>query len=453
MAEQTEIETLRAELRLRERQIEAIRRVSQALFAHSARGDKGIDDMLCRILSSAIEVLEADVGSIQLYDEATDSLVFRCVLDPHAERLQDQSYPATQGIGGAVFQSGQGRITHRALEQDGFNRSIDELTGYHTESLLTVPLRRLDEIRDDGSAPKACLGVMQVLNARHRFNEGDLAVLETLGAQSATAIETVRMSAEARRAELVNVIGDIAHDIKNMLTPMESGALTLHSLVEDALQEIPAKGHAAEMLEENYGWILEGAVESALRVQTRTRELADAIKGELAPPNFEEGNVNQVVHHVLRALRPVAETKDIVLRDACGEEALQACFDHKQLFNALYNLVNNAIPETPAGGEICVETRADEENFWLHVRDTGCGMEPEVRAKLFSDAAISTKPGGTGLGTRIVAGVVARHGGTIEVKSDVGEGTEFILRLPRTQAPKGCDQLQQEIRDRAKLSS
>jgi signal transduction histidine kinase len=417
-------EQLQAELDLRQRQIEAIRRVSQALCENGGTVSGSMDELLSRILSIAVEALGADVGSLQLYDEASDRLVFRCVFDPASERLKGQSYPASQGIGGAVFRSGVGRITQRVQETE-FNRAIDDLTGYHTESLLTAPLLRIDG---------PCIGVMQVLNARRPFDSSDLAVLETIGAQAATAIETARLGQEARRAELVNVIGDIAHDIKNMLTPLHSGALTLQMLIEDALAEHP-DGKATLSLAANYNWILEGSLESAERVQSRTRDIADAVKGELAPPNFALDDANDVVREVLRALRSAAESAGVELIEDLDESLGQTCFDHKQLFNAIYNLVNNALPETPSGGAISVATRRDEaggNTHWqMQVRDTGRGMPPEVREKLFTDAAISTKPGGTGLGTRIVAGVVRRHGGTIEVSSEPGQGTTFLIRLPR----------------------
>jgi two-component system sensor histidine kinase AtoS len=116
-------------------------------------------------------------------------------------------------------------------------------------------------------------------------------------------------------------------------------------------------------------------------------------------------------------------------------------FDRKQLYNALYNLVNNAIPETPSGGQVILRTRAlpqDNENSYepmvlIQVQDMGCGIPEHVRARLFTDQAISTKEGGTGLGTRIVHGIVQRHGGTITVESREGEGSTFSIRLPLRQ--------------------
>jgi signal transduction histidine kinase len=66
----------------------------------------------------------------------------------------------------------------------------------------------------------------------------------------------------------------------------------------------------------------------------------------------------------------------------------------------------------------------------LEVQDTGKGIPENVRRRLFTDEAVSTKPGGTGLGTRIVAGVVRRHNGKISVESEEGKGSLFRIQLP-----------------------
>jgi signal transduction histidine kinase len=66
----------------------------------------------------------------------------------------------------------------------------------------------------------------------------------------------------------------------------------------------------------------------------------------------------------------------------------------------------------------------------IEVADTGRGMPQWVKERLFTDRVVSTKPGGTGLGTRIVKNVVDAHGGTISVESEEGKGTTFYIKLP-----------------------
>ena len=106
--------------------------------------------------------------------------------------------------------------------------------------------------------------------------------------------------------------------------------------------------------------------------------------------------------------------------------------DERRLFNALYNLINNAIPEVAPGGTITVSTKEEPVGVGLlvSIEDTGKGMSPEVRDTLFTAAAKSSKPGGTGLGTKIVKDVVVAHHGRITVESKLGVGTTFHLYLP-----------------------
>ena len=128
----------------------------------------------------------------------------------------------------------------------------------------------------------------------------------------------------------------------------------------------------------------------------------------------------------------MARDKQITLRTDGLESLPEFHADERRLYNAFYNLINNAIPETPPGGSITVRGHLDQDTggIALAVADTGRGMPPEIRDRLFSAKAISTKKGGTGLGTKIVKDVVDAHKGKIWVESEPGVGTTFHLRFP-----------------------
>ena len=116
-----------------------------------------------------------------------------------------------------------------------------------------------------------------------------------------------------------------------------------------------------------------------------------------------------------------------------GLEALPPIMaDENRIYSALYNLIQNALPEVPAGGAITIRGSLDEANnsIVLSIQDTGRGMSPDVRDSLFTSRTISRKPGGTGLGTKIVKDVIDAHRGQIAVESEEGKGTMFLIRLP-----------------------
>ena len=418
----------------RSRQIEAIRRTSDALFTHPS-----VDAMVRATLGIALDVLRADSGTVFLHDPKSDSLVFRYVVGPAADMLMGSSIPATQGgVAWTVFRTHKPDLIGNVALRGDFNSKVDERTGYHTESMMTVPVKRTD-----GNP----IGVMQVLNASVPFTERDLEVLEVLCAQAATGIEHARLVQEARKAEIVHVIGDISHDIKNMLTPILSGVWTLEPMLKKLFEDLDSTRvhcpedatwakeveRAADAIRHDYGWMLENILMSAEQVQARTKEMADAVKGEMSPPFFERADLNETCQAIARPLKVVADKAGVLLGLNLDPDLPPIEFDRKQMYNALYNLVNNAIPETPAGGTVTLTTRAPEpgsDTLTVEVRDTGRGMPEHIRIRLFTDEALSTKPGGTGLGTKIVAGVIRRHNGTIRVESEQEVGTAFTVRLP-----------------------
>jgi signal transduction histidine kinase len=104
----------------------------------------------------------------------------------------------------------------------------------------------------------------------------------------------------------------------------------------------------------------------------------------------------------------------------------------RQITQVLVNLLVNAGQATAPGGRIRLSTRPEGEEVWLEVRDTGCGMPPEVLSRLFQPF-FTTKPMGlgTGLGLAVVHGIVTAHGGRITVESQPGQGSCFTVWLPR----------------------
>jgi signal transduction histidine kinase len=171
--------------------------------------------------------------------------------------------------------------------------------------------------------------------------------------------------------------------------------------------------------------------QSSRRVHDRVKEIADSVKGLTRPPQFAPCRPADIVSNVYQTLRILADERHVVLRTEGLDTLPVIRADEARLFNAIYNLVNNAIPEVPAGGSVTVRGQLDDsgKHVVLSVIDTGRGMSPEVRDSLFSYQAISRKVGGTGLGTKIVKDVVDAHGGTIAVESTEGKGTAFHITL------------------------
>jgi signal transduction histidine kinase len=423
-------------LRRRERELRAIRQLSRALHART-----NLDDLEREALAVTIATLEAEGGTIYLHHPPKQVLVFSYVVGATPEitaHLQNMEMSDKIGIAGQVFHSGVGRISPQVSEDRDHNAAVDVATNFRTESSITVPLIGMDGQR---------LGVLQVLNRKTgRFDEEDLEVLEILGSQAGSAIENARLYDEARRASVINLIGDISHDVKNFLTPVVTGTQTLElmmdSMFEDfdaTLSTVPREYHdalrgAIRSVRGFYKEAVEMTCEGAEDAQERVREIADAIKGVISQPHFEETDFRERVEAVVRVLGLVAERRSVSIDLSGLQDTGPVELDRKGIYNAMYNLINNAIPETPEGGKIMVRSRLidfdGQPGLEIQVADTGRGMPPHVRARMFTDNAISTKVGGTGLGTRIVKNVVDAHHGRISVESEEGQGTTFTIQIP-----------------------
>lgn len=239
---------------------------------------------------------------------------------------------------------------------------------------------------------------------------------------------------EIKVAEVTRWLGDIGHDVKNMLMPVLTGVDLLREEVHEILDRLAAGGEEAqgEASRKVSDELIEMIVNNTRRIQDRVRELADAVKGVTTAPEFKPCRISVCVEAVIVSLRRYAAEKGVVLH-AEGLESLPVIqADERRLFNALYNVIDNAIPEVPAGGSVTVRGQVDvgADMFVISVADTGRGMPPDVRDALFTTQVISRKAGGTGLGTKIVKDVVDAHKGSIGVESELGVGTTIRIRLP-----------------------
>jgi signal transduction histidine kinase len=401
---------------LMRRQLDAVHRISAAMYSVT---DIGRLQQLA--LENAIGVIGADAGSVLVYDNDTNSLVFQHVVGPVASGLIGTRIDLTteSGIASNVFASGTTRISNDVYEESDHARSLDRRTGYESRSLITVPLR---------TRGGPVVGVMQLVNKLEGdFNADDAAVLEVMGSLLALATHNAVLAREAQMAIIARQLGELSHDIGNMLTNVLPYVQTLGAFVDDVRE---GKEGAIEMLCSFYNEVLACVTEGVEQVQALTREVAGAIKGEASPMNFCSGVPAVVARSVIRALSGAAHRHGVNLEIDCPQD-FTAIFDERRVYNAIYNLVNNAIPETPEGGSVTVRLNPPMDGYYkISVVDTGKGMPEDIRVRLFTDAVRSTKAAGTGLGTRIVRRIVEQHGGSISVTSQPDKGTTVTLRLP-----------------------
>ncbi|WP_071460349.1 two-component system histidine kinase PnpS [Bacillus massilinigeriensis] len=174
------------------------------------------------------------------------------------------------------------------------------------------------------------------------------------------------------------------------------------------------------------------------RLQTLVQDLLDLSKLEQQGfyLDLQEINIVTEIKEVIAILQSRANEKQICLEFTEPEQETTAEGDANRLKQVFINLISNAIAYTPNGGLVSVAVRDYRDGIIVKVKDTGIGIEKEEIPRIFErfyrvDRARSRNSGGTGLGLAIVKHIVEAHKGSIQVKSEVGKGTVFYIRLKK----------------------
>ena len=176
---------------------------------------------------------------------------------------------------------------------------------------------------------------------------------------------------------------------------------------------------------------LEKVVGEATRCKNIVRGLLDFARQ--SEPNVEEADANEILKRTLSLLRNQALFQNIKIATMFSPSLPKAMMDSGQIQQVFTNIILNAGEAMDGEGELIVATRTanDGELIEIEFTDTGCGIPRENLDKIFDPFFTTKEVGrGTGLGLAVSFGIVARHQGTIEVESNSGKGTTFIVRLP-----------------------
>ena len=155
-------------------------------------------------------------------------------------------------------------------------------------------------------------------------------------------------------------------------------------------------------------------------------------------PRTEKIALGALAEWVREDFSGLAAEKGVGLSVECPDPGVEFLSDNTLLELILQNLLDNAIKFTPAGGEVVCRLGSDERRVVLVVRDSGCGIAPEIQDRVFerffqADTSRSRGPRmrGTGLGLAIVKHAAERLGATVDLQSTPGEGTTLTVALPR----------------------
>ena len=432
-----EQEHTRVELR---RTVNHLTALHQAGLLFSSTLDR--EALLEKVLETLIHDLHFDRAMISFYDpvrrmttDARVAGVSREVQD--LARMHETPVGDPESLEGVVLLQGKplliGDVQPYVARMHPHNRRLLQLTG--SKSLLAVPLKTKDRI----------LGSMIVDRMQeHGLTQDDLELMVTFAHQVAIAldnasayqqIEELNVGLEAKVLERTReleqadrlrsqFLSHVSHELK---TPMTSIKGFLQNMLDGLTGSINEKQHRylSRMLENSERLIR--MIEDLLdRTRIQTGKL------ELAPVELDLG---QCVADVMEQLRPLVQAKRQTLEATYPDVPLVVWADRDRLVQIVINLVQNAMKFTPEEGRITVTVGKD--NHWhagVAVRDTGPGIAPEFRDKIFDPffriTQTRSSAKGLGLGLSIVRTLVELHGGTIEARKPDGKGAELYFTLP-----------------------
>jgi len=220
----------------------------------------------------------------------------------------------------------------------------------------------------------------------------------------------------------------IAHEIKNPLTPIQLSAQRLSRFLDRRDKSQPESSQNSELV---------GLVQECSRLIEREVSTLAALVNEFSQfvrfptAKLSPANANDIVHEAVEVF--AGRLDGITLKTTLAENLPAVRADGGLLRSVVVNLIDNAAEalENSAYREIVVSTQShsDSETVEICVSDTGHGISPEDKDKLFLPH-FSTKGRGTGLGLAIAARIVAEHGGSIHVEDNLPVGSRFLVELP-----------------------
>jgi signal transduction histidine kinase len=227
-----------------------------------------------------------------------------------------------------------------------------------------------------------------------------------------------RAKGQEHLAELGQLVGGLAHEIKN---PLSTINVSLQLLSEDASRQRDAEHqrwqrrlqHVREEVDR-----LRGILEDFLR-------FAGKYELQLAVVDLRE-----VVSELVDFFSPQADTARVVIRASLPQEKVPSRLDVALFKQALLNLMINAVQAMPEGGELLIKVSTQRSRVLVEVIDTGSGIEGELLGRIF-DVYYSTTRGGSGLGLPTTRRIIRELDGDITVESEPGKGTRFVISLPQ----------------------
>jgi signal transduction histidine kinase len=446
-----------------------------------------LDELLPLVLDRCRTALNAEGASVLFLDRERDELYFPYVAqeDPRAaSSLRALRLPATQGLAGAVLQSGRPLRVDDVAADPRFFAGADHRTGHTTRALLCAPL-----VGREGA-----IGVVQIVNPidTAAFDDRDLAFLDALAGSIAVAVENARLYADLKQlaahleeqvaertrdlveknraleetlerlertrqqlvaqeklAALGALTAGIAHEIRNPLNFVNNFAELSAGIVDEVSAALALGGGLPEAQQTDIEELLADLRDNVARIHEHGRRAESVVARMLEHARSgvaerQETNLNSLLDEALALALHTAHGRHpdlvIVVEKDLDPDLGELLVVPRDLQRALLNLLANACyaleerkrRQADFQPQLDVSTRHRGDGIEIRIRDNGTGIPTALREQIFQPFFTTKPPGqGTGLGLSIAHDIIAeQHRGSLRVDSEEGEWTELAIVLP-----------------------
>jgi two-component system NtrC family sensor kinase len=434
------------------------------------------------ILEHIVHGFDAESGSIALIVDGTeDQLEIAAGTDLPQGKI-GSALPRGMGVFGHVVATGHPVLVNGDAAETGLPLRTNETRQRATHSAMCWPLRvsgrtigavavnravdrpryTVDDL-DRGQTLTSLLALVMANHQMHVERESRILELQTLNTTMQRMNELLedaqnQVIQSEKLASIGQISAGVAHEINNPLAFVLSNLGSLGGYLTDIFTLLgayvdadKAQGAAAatafsharslrervdfEFLRDDIVALLSESRDGLLRVKRIVQDLRDFSRGgaeevwQTIDLHASLDSTLNIVHNELRYKAGIVRSYGDLPEIECLPSRLNQVF---------LNLLVNAGHAIDGNGTITITTGVDGAEAWISIRDTGCGIAPENLNRIF-EPFFTTKPvgQGTGLGLSVSYAIVRKHGGRIEVESEVGRGTRFTVRLPLRQAQVG----------------
>jgi two-component system, OmpR family, phosphate regulon sensor histidine kinase PhoR len=218
-------------------------------------------------------------------------------------------------------------------------------------------------------------------------------------------------------------VANVSHELRTPLTAIQGST---EVLLDGALRDPIESRRFLEIMDKQLRHIH--------NLVTDMLKLAAVEEGRW-PSRRENTNIDSLIQELIAVIQPLANKKNQILDVSVPADIPAVQVDPFQIYDALMNLLDNAVKYTQKNGRIELKAFVEGSNLVISVADNGSGISKEQLPRIFErfyrvDKSRSREIGGTGLGLSIAKHGIENHGGSISVESELGKGTKFIIRLP-----------------------